>query len=386
MKNTIGLNIYTIYILLWIVFNVVFVTGNPISRPLFVIIFAITVYYSFYALLKYKLPVYFKGLFLLLLLLSISGGILLLNGHVHYIVAANNKEVGRYVYLVTIYKSLLPIFPFYVFSKKGYVKESSFSFWIVVFALATLLAFILTSRQMIFASTSGRTEFTNNQGLVFISIVPLLFLVKNHKMYQYVLLMILTVLSLLSMKRSAMVLSLALVIWFLGFSLKQSSNWRRIVAISSAIIFLILGAVFIDRLYNTSSYFRGRVEATLEGNSSGRDEIANDLLRYFNHEATFSQQIFGSGADATLDITYNYAHNDWLEILINQGIIGVLVYLYYWLLFFKQWRRFNRGSPLHAAFGALIIILLFETLFSMSYGAMSSYTTLCLGYCLSFDE
>ena len=41
----------------------------------------------------------------------------------------------------------------------------------------------------------------------------------------------------------------------------------------------------------------------------------------------------------------NFAHNDWLEILTNQGLVGVVIYGFYWVCFMLTCRsRYITGS------------------------------------------
>ena len=94
------------------------------------------------------------------------------------------------------------------------------------------------------------------------------------------------------------------------------------------------------------------------------------------------EQLLGKGADATLTIGDNYAHNDWLEILINNGILGIIIFILYWTGFYQQARKFKKGH-IRAAFFLTFIMGLLKTFFSMYYTAITTPMAFTLGLCLS---
>ena len=98
-----------------------------------------------------------------------------------------------------------------------------------------------------------------------------------------------------------------------------------------------------------------------------------------------TEQLFGGGANHTLIVTDNYAHNDWLEILINQGILGILVYLFYWFKFWQEQRFCRNIKKLNLARTSLTICILASflmTIFSMSYGDLPIGMSMAIGICL----
>ena len=74
----------------------------------------------------------------------------------------------------------------------------------------------------------------------------------------------------------------------------------------------------------------------MEGDISGRDNIAKLIIDYHGTQANVFQIVFGSGSDGTLRLIGAYAHNDWLEILFNQGIVGIIMYVIYWISFLSN--------------------------------------------------
>ena len=150
-------------------------------------------------------------------------------------------------------------------------------------------------------------------------------------------------------------------------------------------MFIALGIVYYiyQSMMDSSAYFQARVEDTLEGDSSGRDNIYAFFFEYYMEETTTEQQLVGLGANATLDIFGQYAHNDWLEIAINQGLLGLIIFLVFWLVFFAVCLRKHPDSRIRTTLCMLFAIFFLKSFFSMSYRSFTLYSNIVLGYCIA---
>jgi O-antigen ligase len=94
--------------------------------------------------------------------------------------------------------------------------------------------------------------------------------------------------------------------------------------------------------------------------------------------------IFGNGANATLKIGMNYAHNDWLELAINNGVIGLILYVWYYIALFIDYRKIKKVNRSYANVILMTIVILFATsLFSMSYASVDIAMAIALGFILA---
>ena len=98
----------------------------------------------------------------------------------------------------------------------------------------------------------------------------------------------------------------------------------------------IAGVYFVIDMMSSNDYFLQRIKATKEGDSSGRDSIYSFFWTYFTERADFVHYLFGRGANGTLEIYYNYAHNDWLRLRSTKA---------YWVSSFMQ--SIGKSSILH---------------------------------------
>ena len=188
---------------------------------------------------------------------------------------------------------------------------------------------------------------------------------------------------LLAMKRGAILIGMLCFIYFLYNSLKLAKKKEKLIVTSLCVIIMMGGIYYLDYLWDTSDYFQYRIEQVVEGNSSGRDNIYSKAIHHWLNETSTLQFIFGGGAYTSIKVLGTFAHNDWLELALNQGILGILFYLIYWFSFYKEWKRKTYDSRIYFVVGSIFLIYFLSSFISMSYTGMTMYTTICLGYCLA---
>lgn len=378
-------NICNIYIILWCVYNLhryeilpeenIFVSKLPLGINLIM-----SIYYFFKVNYKCRLPIYLKGLNLLLVMFVAYGVSSILLGGTH-IIKASYIEINNASYIVSILRSLLPIYAFYYFAVQGYLTEKSVKIWALIFVAVYFVYYYVRSITIVVETDQVEGEFTNNIGYLLITLLPGLLLFKEKKIIFLSLLLFVMILVALCMKRGAIIIGIIVSVYMLYIIFKHSKISSRILLLLSSVFVFIYFTQYIGNLYEKSEYFQERVNETLEGDTSGRGIIVSTLLDSFKYDTSVLQVFFGKGADATLDIAVNYAHNDWLEILINQGILGVIVFMIYWICFYRQCANMCDNVYKNISV-AIFIIYMLSTFFSMSYNQVSTFAALLLGFSL----
>lgn len=327
------------------------------------------------------MPTLFRGVNALLFTFILYGGLYIAGGETHFL---NGSAVNKGSYLIGILRSYLPLYAFYYFTFKGYINAKSISFYFVILFVFALLYNVLFSRYWV--DIGYDSGFTNNLGFVFVSFFPFIYLYKGKPLFQYCILILIVGLTILSMKRGAIIISLLLTLRFIYTSISNSKSFQRFLILVLAIVFMVIGYHYIENLYESSSYFQTRIEQTLAGNSSGRDVLYAKLWEHFWNDSSIFQQLFGSGPNATLDILGKEAHNDWLEILICQGLFGVIVYAFFWLNCIRYLIRIPKKTVYYPIVEAFLLTQFLRTLFSMSYSTIPTAATLILGYSIALNE
>ena len=366
--------------------GVLFQGGGILSQALMFVIVLLSFWNLFYALLKYRLPVFLKAVIGLVFYFSIYGFIPIMKGETFLVGAIDNYEVPSYNYLKLIYMSLLPIFPFYVYAKKRYLTEKVLSRWFYVFLIIVLIQYVRNIQTAMLVSGIDGGEFTNNISYSLLALFPMMLFLRMGLIRKYLILGLLFLLILYGMKRGAIIIALITLIWYIYRTFKTSSKKIRIKFVVIFCLFVALISLFTVKLYHNSSYFQYRIEQTVDGDASGRDLILENLLNYFETETTSVQKLLGLGANATLKLGDNYAHNDWVEILINQGFLGVIIYLIYWIMLYYSWKSLDKNTVFYTIIGMVFLNIFLSSFFSMSYASYSLYTAICIGYCFSINN
>lgn len=384
-KVTYKFNECNIYILLWILYyfqGILYEEGSFISRSILLIV----LFFSFKNMIVTNMEggvnAYFKSLNMLLIMFTLYGVIAILFPHT--IITKFGSTVNSHDYLKNIYLSLLPIYSFYYYAQKGVLHLSSMRHWTLLFFIIAIIHFYHGSFDV--RNLFSSNEATNNSGYAILALIPLVVFWKNKPLVQYMLLGLSMVLILISVKRGAILIGAMCVCVFMYQSFKYANRKVKLWLLILSLVIVFAGIYVFNYMLESSAYFGARLEMTMEGQSSGRDSMYRILWDYFNNSSDFGQFLFGQGANATVQIVGNYAHNDWLEILIDNGLVGGILYFIYWLAFHKEWRQSKKNDDLYMLLGLTLLICFMKTLFSMSYADTPIYTSFGLGYALAVNN
>lgn len=174
-----------------------------------------------------------------------------------------------------------------------------------------------------------------------------------------------------------------LVLFQLYHTLREMKGKQRlffilgVVVVACVLIWYLRDTLFESRL------FLERVESTKEGNSSGREDLFSTMINFYLNDATIIQQLIGVGADGTLKVASNYAHNDWLELLINQGLLGVFIFAFYWFCLYRTSISKNLSILSRRVLLMALIYTFLLSLFSMSIGELNIYVASIMGFALA---
>lgn len=374
---------YFILLVLYELKTFFFLISPVITVGLTFIVILANIYYIFLVNFSYKTPPLFKGLNIFLLLLVIYGLILIISGK-QLSIQEMGVPVNTTAFLIKSITSLGPIYAFYDIGMRGGLKQSRIVKWFYILIFIAIVLFVQNRAELI-AGGKNASEVTNNMSYMFVALIPFLFLLEGKRVLQYLLLAFFVAMIVTSVKRGAMIVTAAALLIFFILSIKESKKKNRFWLYLLTIVFLVAGAYLTMRYFNTNDFLQYRYQRTVEGDSSFRDVIYADLWFHFINDADMMRQIFGYGAWATLDISVNFAHQDWLELLTDMGLLGVASYLYFWVCFGVTIKR-CRKQGLFVSFSILLIVFVIyfsRSLFSMSFESFGLLPGICIGYSLS---
>jgi hypothetical protein len=329
-----------------------------------------------------KKPAFVKATALLVFMYVVYGSLNIAFGETIYILGSfDAPAVRKYSYLQNALNSLLPIFVFAEYGKQGVLTKSRIQTYFFVFLSIFIIRYYANYNALLL--NSNEEEFTNNIGYSFVTLFPFVFFFNKRPSMQYLFITILMLFIMMSMKRGAILIGTLCFVYFLYASLKSAHSAKsKIITIVLTGVLVAGAIVFVRNMLDNSDYFYARVEQTKAGDTSGRNYIYSTIYDAIKSEPSVIRDIFGRGADSTISIAGNYAHQDWLETACNNGIIGVVLLFAFYVTFFKLLRRSRKISApeMYNACLTLFIISILRTSFSMSIQDMSLSQTMLLGY------
>lgn len=385
-KNSFITSPFSLYAFSWVLYrlqDVWYRAGGIVSLAILLALILVSLVHTLRLFLSrdYR-PPYLRGLIAMLILFTIYGILLIVTDGLYS--QGLSFRPPTYYYLKTYYISLFPIISCYYFTKKGYLDTETLQKWSILFILFGIVEYLhwQNSIALQMRELGLDEENVNNVGYVMVSIIPCLYII-NKRWLQYLGMTVCFSFVLFSMKRGAILCGVIVVASLFVLTLKQTRGAKKALSIILVSLLLLLLYFLLENTLFQSDFFQRRLESTLEGNMSGRDSLIKRMLSFYANDATVLEQLFGIGADGTLKISSNYAHNDWVELLINQGALGIIVYLYYWICFIKTAKRKRLSSSSRNVLWIILIYTFIQSFFSMSISGFNIYIATILGFALA---
>lgn len=293
-----------------------------------------------------------------------------------------------HIYIRTALGSFLPVIVFYEYTVRGLLTESRIIkyFWIL-FAFTVFNYFESYKATMIALRMQGvdATETTNNVGYNFLFMIPMLMFYYRKPLLQYILLFVIMGFVVSSMKRGAILIGVVCFATFLYKNIKNADNIKvKFLSVLLGITAIIGSVFFVNHMLETSDYFNQRVKQTERGYTSHRDVLYAKIYNAIVYDESYTHALVGRGADSTIRVAGNYAHQDWLEVACNNGLLGLSLMLAFYICFAMTVRRSRDMLPpsLLLSFNLVFFICIMQTMFSMSLTSMGLATTMLLGFFL----
>lgn len=369
-------NVYTWIWVIYLLQGVLYPAGR-IGQALFLVIMGYSMYMMLKVLsLKQKQPRFISFLTLLVGMYFLYGVIRIIKGPGQGMF----DEYTTLTYIKTYMLSLCPIYVYYYFAIKGVLDEQWFRKYVFIFMTMTIVSFFYNQfqAQVLF----GAEEITNNVAYNFVAMLPICLFWYKKPLVQYILIGVAALFVLISMKRGAILVFVISAIPFLLRTFKYSSKKNKAKVLFGIILLFFLTYYAVQKMLDSNDYFRYRIEQTMEGKTSNRDVIYESLWDEFSNNYSLPEMLVGRGADATIEVYGKLAHNDWLETLLDQGILGVIVFFLFWLSMYITQNNMKKKDIAATALLIIFISGFIRTFFSMSIGQMPICYTSVLGYCI----
>lgn len=263
--------------------------------------------------------------------------------------------------------AMLSLSLFVCLSEKGVMNDKAFFIIGIVLLVGAIMNYYHSERIALEGLISDNdTDITNNSSVVFLMLLPMLFLMKNN-FQKWASLLVCIFFLISSAKRGNIIAAIIPSILFVHYTFKDS---RRSVLKTIMALGVIVVVSYLTYYWTVSNDFlMYRIEQTTEGNSSGRDVIYAGAWHTWFNSNNFFHYLFGYGFDGTVhqsSTLYHYAHNDWLEILVDYGLLGIPFYLMIFLSLIKPIRRVQ-AYEMKMVLVSSVFIWLFKSVYSMGF-------------------
>jgi O-antigen ligase len=267
--------------------------------------------------------------------------------------------------IITLYKLVIIVSVFYTCLIAVRKIDNPFIYICQIFTISIFIesAFTLINFISINESFTGISQNRNisSSSIVF-KLIFLIYLIHNSKLFSTKLVLkILEVLALFSiiLLQSRLGLISVLTIYLLYFILMKPL--RKNIYVS-----LLISSLFI--LYFNSNDFQNKIEKTYSLQNLGDDDSTIQRLSFYQTSISLFNEnpFFGNGLGSWKykslqnDNTDNkkilvpyYTHNDFLQTLMETGLIGLLIYLIFFLLLIRSIISYRD----HKAFAPMIIVI-----------------------------
>lgn len=264
----------------------------------------------------------------------------------------------------TLY-ALLAFVMFAFLGKKGILTHKFILVSAILLTVAAIPSFYNAQQLALTKIASESDETTVNASTIFLMLLPLLFCLRN-RFVSLVLFCVYLFFLISGAKRGnilAAVIPAVLYAWML-----YKENKKNVFKISVFIIAIVAVALWVKDLILSNNYLLSRYEQTLEGNTSGRDVIYSIMWNMWSGTDSIVNLLFGFGYNGTFLYSpiHKFAHNDWLEILVDFGLLGALFYAAIFISFARLYFRLDRGYPRLVCI-AIVSIWFMKTLYSMGF-------------------
>ena len=298
--------------------------------------------------------------------------------------------VKQFIFIV-FWGAVFFLFYYFSFNDSYTINETNKFYFLLLIPITILL---LTSNVLRGSMGYKVSQLGNNMVFYLLTILPWLLVAKRRAIRLASVLFVLGM-SVIALKRSAMASSVicTFIVIFVEF-IKGNTNKMRSVCLSILFAFSAFGLMYYANGINDGAAVE-RVENLEEDEGSGRLERYKDVLRLLRDEDNRGKIVLGHGYRTVEDSLgeSSSAHNDFLEVLYDYGIIGLLLFVLFHLALIKRVlylrkieSEFMEGYAVSYAIFFIMSMVSHLIIYPTYFIFLTSYWGAIEGYLMTIDE
>lgn len=258
---------------------------------------------------------------------------------------------------------------------------------LIIAVVCNYMSYVIISRssnvELMMSLDPNQAVGAANSIYLVLSTFPFIFLVSNKKLR--IVLLILPILAFLTANKTTCLMAALVSIGYYFYNdLKNSkSKWKILLGVV-LVVFTI--SYFSESIIDFESIWED-INDDVDSGGNGRVDIIGKVLTHFINKGII-QQLFGSGYFAVAADTHLSAHNDFLEVLYDYGIVGLILFLSFWTALIKQRSKLPMNTNVYrvyiisliiyacTCFGSNFIVQQINMLFfAVLWGTIDKYST-----------
>ena len=302
-----------------------------------------------------------------------------------------DMQIEKQIVFITFWEAVFLLFYLLTYNDIDTINDSKRFFCLLTIPVVVL---ILMSNILRGAMAYDVSKMGNHMIFYLLTLLPWLMILEKRVIRLACVLFVL-VMSVIALKRSAMVVSIvcALIFMYREF-MKGNESKLNAFLLSAIMIVSTAGLLLISNNISEGNAIE-RVESLEEDEGSGRIERYKEVLSLLRDEDDGGKLVFGHGY-RTVEIMLgesSSAHNDFLEVLYDYGIIGLIIYALIHLCLIKRVVYLNRSESPYAE-GYIMSYVVFFTMSMVShliiyptyFIILTSYWGSIEGHLITIDE
>lgn len=253
---------------------------------------------------------------------------------------------------------------FYLFAFNRYISERLLKYFTLILACIFIHNILHYD-----VSTLGAGEYNfssaNNKSYQLAALSPFFLLFWKRKWLMLSLMVASMIFVVFLLKRGSMLCVLSFLLTTLYFTYKEKGALEkrqiRSILIKASVLILIGIIIYVLlTIYQENSAIQKR----FDHGSQAREDIYSNILNVW-YSSEFYLKLLGNGPLSTLALVRKYAHNDWLEILLDFGLIGLGLYVAVLFSIVRFYRRNNLTDLQKASLLVCPFYIVIRSTFSM---------------------
>lgn len=190
-------------------------------------------------------------------------------------------------------------------------------------------------------------------------------------------------------------LGLLILPLFVYFFMKKGSMLIKCLGIAIAIGVFYFVVMKVPYFYDIIGERVEDVFDIANGSDDGNEDVSRLILMQLGLDWFIEKPILGYGINCFRMLSYHspwfsdyfYAHNNYIELMVDVGIIGLIIYYLSYIMIYSNYRKCHlRNNGVGIVVISLLIVMMFSDMFWVGYYNNMSQFLLCIAFALVHIE